>query len=573
MRVTWLLSLALLLGCPGGGPGDGGEVCDNRLDDDGDDLIDCVDDDCIGQCTELCGDRVDNDGDGHTDCDDTDCDGTCGEICGDARDNDLDGLVDCDDPDCFGGCPELCDDGQDNDGDGDTDCADDECALPTCAEDCFDGRDNDVDGFVDCEDDECDGGCTEDCDDLRDNDGDGDIDCVDRDCDGSCPEACDDGRDNDADGLWDCEDPDCDLFCDQDRDGYLNWAHGGNDCDDSDPNINPVAIEVCNLRDDDCNFQIDEDDPGLDTDTLSAFYPDRDDDGFGLGKELIACFAPDHYADRNDDCDDLRDDVNPSMPEICNDVDDDCDTLVDDADPSVDPYTYMDFYPDRDGDGYGVPGIPVRSCSTPEGYAPTDDDCDDDDPLFFGPSPWLVDGDGDGFGAGAPAFPPDCDSPGPGYGPEAWGVDCDDSVPTVYPGAEEICEDGVDQDCDGRDRACALELLNEVAFDGYIYASMDDVEVDAAYGVDGTCMTSHYPIPDGWEISPNWDGVMDFVADHGWSTHCMLVETGHSYSTFNFGGPGTCVSACGITVDCMATDGVDWWVTSCSRRILIRKPR
>lgn len=45
-----------------------------------------------------------------------------------------------------------------------------------------------------------------------------------------------------------------------------------------------------------------------------------------------------------------------------------------------------------------------------------------------------VDGDGDGVFAGA---------------------DCDDADPTVYPGAAEVCGDGVDQDCDGTD-ACGM---------------------------------------------------------------------------------------------------------------------
>ncbi|MBT8439452.1 MAG: DUF1080 domain-containing protein, partial [Gammaproteobacteria bacterium] len=86
------------------------EICDNSIDDDGDSLIDCADPDCSTDpacqtCTDAdfdtffaepgCGTAID--------CDDTDFDINPGaaEVCNDNLDNDCDNLIDCSDGDCF----------------------------------------------------------------------------------------------------------------------------------------------------------------------------------------------------------------------------------------------------------------------------------------------------------------------------------------------------------------------------------------------------------------------------------------------------------------------------------------
>jgi len=84
------------------------------------------------------------------------------------------------------------------------------------------------------------------------------------------------------------------------------------------------------------------------------------------------------------------------------------DTVAGESDSPVD--TACDqtsiWYTDRDHDGYGDDGAPIEACEAPAGAASVAGDCDD--------------GDED-----------------------------------VHPGADETCEDAVDQDCDGEDPACS----------------------------------------------------------------------------------------------------------------------
>ncbi len=53
------------------------------------------------------------------------------------------------------------------------------------------------------------------------------------------------------------------------------------------------------------------------------------------------------------------------------------------------------------------------------------------------------------------------------------GLDCDDHVPEVHPGAKEICDDGVDQDCNGIDQSCSCVDLDEDGYQDHACGGLD----------------------------------------------------------------------------------------------------
>ncbi len=102
------------------------------------------------------------------------------------------------------------------------------------------------------------------------------------------------------------------------------------------------------------------------------------------------------------------------------------------------------YYQDLDGDGYGNSEVWLQACDPPAGYVPEGGDCDDTDSLV---NPGMQ----EVCNAGVDD---DCnpltleDEDGDGDGFSACDGDCNDRDPTQAPGRTEIC-DGKDNDCNG----------------------------------------------------------------------------------------------------------------------------
>ena len=76
---------------------------------------------------------------------------------------------------------------------------------------------------------------------------------------------------------------------------------------------------------------------------------------------------------------------------------------------------------------------------------------------------YYLDGDGDGFGDGVGVSL--CYDPGTSYSTDS--TDCDDTDNTIYPGATEIPDNGIDENCDGVDGYLGIGLIDQHTFKLY----------------------------------------------------------------------------------------------------------
>ncbi len=403
-----------------------------------------------------------------------------------APEGSVDNADDCDDGDdtAFLGADEIADDGIDQDCDG--------VDAVTCI------IDLDKDGFGNDAGDEVvalDGSC-----DTADGESDNTLDC-----DDANPNAFPDATETAGDGIdQDCNGIDAiECVVDGDLDGYGN-AQGtlttaldgscdpadgevetSDDCDDADGNVFPGANETPDDGiDQDCN--------GTDTITCQV---DADMDGFGSQSTTLAddgsCDTAQAESITSDDCQDNDPLIKPDATELPgNGIDENCDG----SDAVV-------CFVDSDQDGFGT-SVTVEAgdgtCDTLQSEATQDGDCDD---MNADISPTatdipdngvdencsgtdsiqcFVDSDQDGYGSTQTTIAADgnCDT---ADGEATASGDCDDSDNGVHPGATEVIDNSVDEDCNG---GAALTCALDADQDGYGSATL------TAVADDGSCDTA-----------------------------------------------------------------------------------
>lgn len=221
--------------------------------------------------------------------------------------------------------------------------------------------------------------------------------------------------------------------------------------------------------------------------TPTLYYADVDGDGFGdINAPVNSCLPLPGLVLDNTDCNDTSALINPNTVWY-QDADGDgygnvlstttgCTQPVgyvadstDCNDNSSTATVVMTYYQDFDGDGFGNVGAPMMNCGQPVGYVADSSDCDDSNPTVYPGAMELCDEldnncdgntdeglatytlfedlDSDGFGSEVSVEY--CDSVVVGY--SLVSGDCNDADSTIYPGAMEVLDNGIDENCDGMD--------------------------------------------------------------------------------------------------------------------------